>query len=87
MIFTSIAIGSIGIAIILVEILSIGARLKKLFKINPYKSIKPFDCIMCMSFWTSLILGLVFAETELDAIAGSSAAVIGVYLLERFRVI
>ena len=85
--FISIAISSIGIAIILVDILSLGSRIKKLFKIDPYKSIKPFDCITCMAFWSSVILSVIYYETELQLLTSASLTLIGVYVLERLRVL
>jgi hypothetical protein len=37
--------------------------LKRIFKINPNKRLKPFDCVQCLTVWSAL--GFYFMPIEL----------------------
>lgn len=37
-----------------VNILQAPMRIKRVFKLNPLKRIKPFDCVQCLSVWLSI---------------------------------
>jgi hypothetical protein len=54
---------SILIAYILVEIVQLDRVVKKIFRINPDKRVKPFDCITCLSFW--VCIGLLFVPSSI----------------------
>lgn len=39
-----------------VNVANIPMLIKRVFKLNPQKRIKPFDCVVCLSVWVALIL-------------------------------
>ena len=66
----NIAVISVFLSYILIDVFDIGYRIKKLLKRNEFEVMKPFDCPVCMSFWICVILTTIF----LQAIATPMAA-------------
>lgn len=47
-----------------VNVAGIPSAFKKGFKMKPHQRIKPFDCVTCLSVWTSVVL--FFCPIELS---------------------
>lgn len=47
-----------------VNVLQAPMRIKRVFKLNPHKRIKPFDCVQCLSVW--LTMAFYFLPIELS---------------------
>jgi len=52
-------IKTLGIFILLFEIISISYYFKAVFKLPQHEILKPFDCVLCMVFWSGVIAYLV----------------------------
>lgn len=85
--FIDIVIVSIGLAVLLVDVLSIGQRFKKLFKINPLKRVKPFDCLKCMSFWSSIGMCLIYSLSLKEAFVAILGTLLTVIILEKKQIL
>jgi len=48
-------IKTIGIFIFLFEVINISYYFKAVFKIPQHEIIKPFDCVLCMVFWSGVM--------------------------------
>jgi hypothetical protein len=48
-------IKTIGIFILLFEVINVSYYYKQLFKLPQHEVIKPFDCVLCMVFWSGVI--------------------------------
>lgn len=49
-----VIVSSILTAYILIELLHWDMVIKRILKMPAHKTIKPFDCLMCLSFWISI---------------------------------
>lgn len=48
-------IKTIAVFIFLFEILNLSYYFKAIFKLPQHEILKPFDCILCMTFWSGVI--------------------------------
>ena len=78
-----LTITALAVGLIFVEVLDIGRLYKKARKISPFEYIKPFDCVVCMTFWTSIILSLVFAEDWQTKITAPALTFFAVYYIDK----
>lgn len=83
MIFIKTALISVAIGILLTETFSVAERIKKLLKRNPYSRFRPFDCAFCMTFWSSLIISVVFTESIMDLFTSIALSLILIKVIQR----
>ena len=57
------AIAAYFFAYYFVNIFDGAILIKRIFKINPTKRLKPFDCVQCLSVWSALLF--LFLPCEL----------------------
>ena len=76
---------SVGIAILLVDVFSIGLRIKKMLKLPLHKPLKPFDCLTCTAFWISLIICIIFTPSILNGLTLVTGTLITITIYEKWN--
>jgi hypothetical protein len=76
MTFIEVALISSAVSIMLVDYISIGSRIKKMFGLNEFKELKPFDCLTCMASWVSIIISTSILTEIQPIILSFSASVL-----------